>query len=103
MKTIKEKAREIPVVKEVDVLVAGGGVAGVAAAISAAKEGMKVLLLEQQGSLGGLMTLGMVSLPLSYVEGIGKDLFARLIACQGLKGRFADPEKAKYVLEEMVL
>ena len=49
---------DVPVKREVDVLVVGGGSAGVGAAISAARNGMKTLLVEQQGCLGGLVTLG---------------------------------------------
>lgn len=55
MKTICEPVRDVPVVREVDVLVAGGGVAGVFAALTAAKEGVKVLLVDRFGMLGGNM------------------------------------------------
>ena len=48
---------------EVDVVVAGGGTAGVFAAIAAAKSGAKTLLLEKSGMLGGTMTNGMVTYP----------------------------------------
>ncbi len=44
-----------------DVIVVGGGVAGIAAAVSAAREGGKVLLLEKQVNLGGLATSGLIS------------------------------------------
>ena len=47
--------------KSYDVIVAGGGIAGVAAAVSAAREGGKVLLLEKQVNLGGLATGGLIS------------------------------------------
>ncbi len=43
-----------------DLLVAGGGVAGVAAALSAARAGTRVLLVEKAASLGGIGTLGML-------------------------------------------
>lgn len=46
---------------QVDVLVAGGGLAGVAAAVSAAREGSRVLLVEQTGCLGGMATSGLVN------------------------------------------
>lgn len=52
--------RSIPVRHQVDVLVAGGGPAGCAAAWAAAKMGRKVLLLEGHSCLGGLGTAGMV-------------------------------------------
>ena len=59
MKTIKEPAREIPVRSEVDVLVVGGGPAGIMAAQAAAAEGLKVMLVESRGYLGGNLTIGL--------------------------------------------
>ncbi|HBT64281.1 MAG TPA: pyridine nucleotide-disulfide oxidoreductase, partial [Ruminococcaceae bacterium] len=44
-----EPRREIPIVRNVDVLVVGGGPSGVAAAVSAARTGAKTMLIEQQG------------------------------------------------------
>ncbi|MBM3521984.1 MAG: FAD-dependent oxidoreductase [Alphaproteobacteria bacterium] len=58
--TIVEPAREIPVFDEVDVLVAGGGPAGTAAAIAAARLGARTLLVERHNHLGGLATGGLV-------------------------------------------
>ena len=52
--------REIPQDQVYDVVVAGGGPAGSAAAIAAARLGAKVLLLEAQGCLGGMGTAGLV-------------------------------------------
>lgn len=60
-KTIALDKKEIPVVGRYDVFVAGGGTAGAVAAISAAMEGLSVLVAEQTGSLGGTSTLGLVS------------------------------------------
>ena len=59
-KTHLEPAREIPVFAETDVLVVGGGPAGTAAAISAARLGADVLLVERYNHLGGLSTGGLV-------------------------------------------
>jgi ribulose 1,5-bisphosphate synthetase/thiazole synthase len=53
---IEEPARQVPVVADVDVLVAGGGPAGIAAAIAAAREGARTLLVDRYGYLGGMIT-----------------------------------------------
>jgi len=52
----KEKEREIKVLDEVDVLVAGGGPAGIAAAIGASRAGAKTMLVERYGCFGGVMS-----------------------------------------------
>ena len=54
-----------------DVLVAGGGVGGIAAAISAAREGASVILLEKGFCLGGLATAGLVTIYLPLCDGMG--------------------------------
>ena len=56
-----EPAREIPVAAETDVLVAGSGPAGFSAAVNAARQGVKVILLEAAGAVGGISTSGMMS------------------------------------------
>lgn len=53
---IEEPARRTPVVDDVDVLVAGGGPAGIAAALSAARGGARTTLVERFGYLGGMIT-----------------------------------------------
>jgi hypothetical protein len=59
-KTFAEAARDIPVFAETDVLVVGGGPAGTAAAVAAARLGADVLLVERYNHLGGLSTGGLV-------------------------------------------
>ena len=58
MSFIVEPERKVSVVAETDVLVCGGGFAGVAAAVCAARNGARVLMLERYGFLGGLVTGG---------------------------------------------
>ncbi|HOJ41038.1 MAG TPA: FAD-dependent oxidoreductase, partial [bacterium] len=53
---VLEPGRKIPVREKVDVLVAGGGPAGIAAAISAARLGVRTMLVERYGYLGGMIT-----------------------------------------------
>ena len=61
-KTITEAAREVPVCHETDVVVVGGGPAGVAAAVAAARNGARTTLVERYGHLGGMATGGLVIL-----------------------------------------
>jgi hypothetical protein len=53
--------QKIPVKDHYDVIVAGGGIAGIAAAVSAARLGSRVLIIEKSAILGGLATLGLIS------------------------------------------
>lgn len=71
MRYVYEKERRLPVKKSCDVLIAGGGIAGIAAAIAAARCGAKVLLLERQYLLGGLATLGVITVYLPMDDGKG--------------------------------
>ena len=61
MKTIHEMERDIPVIAETDILVAGGGPAGTAAALAAARCGARVMIVENNSCLGGIATSGMMS------------------------------------------
>ncbi len=57
--SVVEPARTIPVRAQVDVLVAGGGLGGVSAAVAAARAGARTLLVERNGFPGGVATAGM--------------------------------------------
>ncbi len=63
---------KIPVIDDYDIIVAGGGVSGIAAALSGARMGYRVLLLEKQCSLGGLATTGLVNYWVPLCNGRGK-------------------------------
>ena len=60
MRTVHEPGRDVPVVRESDVLVVGGGPAGQSAAVAAARAGADVTLIERYGYLGGLASGGIV-------------------------------------------
>lgn len=85
-----------------DVVVVGGGMAGVAAALSCGKRGWKVLLIEALSALGGLATMGLVNIPLDFVSGLGTEMFRELEAENGLWHRNTDVEKHKLVLDRML-
>lgn len=59
-KTVKYAGKDIPLLYDVDICVCGGGPSGTAAAISAARKGAKVVLLERSVALGGLGVIGCV-------------------------------------------
>lgn len=69
MATIREAARDIPVLMNVDIVVVGGGTTGPIAAAAAARRGKKVVLIERFGSLGGNLTLGLNTKPSGALVG----------------------------------
>ena len=73
--TLLEPERLLPVRYEgYDVIVAGGGIAGISAALAAARAGSRVLLLERMFGLGGLATLGLITIYLPLCDGEGHQL-----------------------------
>ena len=121
-----QPARELPIFHETDVVVVGGGPAGFSAAVSAARTGAKVALVERYGSLGGLFTNGMVLVVLATCANRGGkwDLVTRGV-CEELMLRAGklgktfcslpepaypqkhwqptiDPEAAKVIMDEMI-
>ena len=76
---IVEEKRNIEVVGESDVLVIGGGLAGVGAAVAAARNGASVTLLEKSCVLGGLATLGHVCVYMPLDDGQGHKIHGGLV------------------------
>lgn len=79
-------ARDIPIYARVDVLVCGGGVAGISAAVAAARSGAHTLLIERAGFLGGTATgsaMGLIVIPASELVGFPREFFTRLAEEQG--------------------
>lgn len=68
---IVEKERQIPVEGNYDVIVSGGGIAGIAAALASARTGAKTLLIEKMYLLGGLATSGLITVYLPICDGNG--------------------------------
>ncbi|MBQ2630534.1 MAG: FAD-dependent oxidoreductase [Kiritimatiellae bacterium] len=123
-----QPARELPVFHETDVVVVGGGPAGFAAAVAAARQGVKVALVERYGSLGGLFTNGMVLIMLATgrkeesgrwtfvtrgiceefmkrARALGTDVCNRIPSPDGDERHVqptVDPEGAKYLMDTMV-
>ncbi|MFA7636860.1 MAG: FAD-dependent oxidoreductase, partial [Monoglobales bacterium] len=95
MEFLIEKERKAPIKSECDIVVAGGGVAGISAALAAARQGKKVTLIEKQCALGGLATLGLITVyePLcdghgnQVIFGIAEELF-KLSIKYGYESRY---------------
>jgi len=114
---VVQPARELPVLSETDVLVVGGGPAGVSAAIAARRAGAKVTLVERYGHMGGLWTGGLVLLILGHIvkggkqvcQGIGEEMMQRLDRMPGAiinrrpgTNPTVDAEAVKYLMVEMI-
>ncbi len=111
VRTISRPAREVPVAIETEVLVCGGGPAGTAAAVAAARQGARVTLIERYNHLGGLATGGLVLVLPHFVDherqvigGIGLETRTSLLECRGaaMRGRDGDsscfdPESLKWL------
>lgn len=74
MKFVKELPKKTVVKNSYDVIVCGGGIAGVSAALAASRQNKKVLLIEKLFLLGGLATSGLVTIYLPLCDGCGKQV-----------------------------
>ena len=90
-----------------DVLVVGGGVAGAAAAITAARKGARTMIVDSAQSMGGLATNGYVTGVAGVCEGVCKEWVDRLAADGDAIIRphlpAIDPDKGKLMLERMMV
>ena len=117
---IIEPEKKIPIVGNYDLIVAGGGLTGVMAAITAQRSGLSTLLVEAKAFLGGVGTMG---LPLQgffdlegnqVIKGLPDEFLRRLKEKNGVSEEFIqcemhnpfvilDPEMVKLVCQEMLL
>src|SRR3972149_3976019 len=92
LRSVREPARETPVMAEAEVVVVGGGPAGPAAAIAAAREGADTILIERYGSLGGMATGGLVLMINQYPPGLCCEILDRLAGLGGSRDLNEKPE-----------
>ncbi|MFA5562021.1 MAG: FAD-dependent oxidoreductase [Eubacteriales bacterium] len=97
MAYITEPEKKLPISGEYEVVVAGGGIAGMAAALAAARAGAKTLLVEREYTLGGLATLGLVTIYLPLDDGMGRQVsfgiveeLLHLSISHGWEGRYPE-------------
>ncbi len=103
---------DLPIYAEAEVVVCGGGTAGVFAAIAAAREGRNTLLIEQLGALGGTATAGLTTpMMRSHINGnpqcsyLSRELHSKLleIGAANEQGNEFDPTLLKVALEQLCI
>jgi len=104
VRTYRERARELPISREAEVIVVGGGPAGLTAAIAAARSGAKTVLVEQFGYLGGTATASLMACINGFrnqvepdgkqtVRGVAEEIILMLKKLGGL-GKSPYPQKS---------
>ena len=116
--TVREPARDIPVRASADILIVGGGPAGLMAAQAAAGEGLKVMLIASRGYLGGNLTIGLPILGFlgqkgnQIIEGLPQRFIDRLQERGAASGHrpcklhvsltIIDPEESKTLAQQLM-
>lgn len=108
MQTYHENAKELPIAGEYDVIVAGSGPAGTAAAVMAGRMGAKVLIIEWNNAIGGISTSGMMS---HWTGSVTSPLYTEILQRsadmnegeqKGKIQQFINPENLKSVYLDML-
>lgn len=104
-----EPSHPLEIVARVDVAVAGGGPAGLGAAVGAARQGAKVMIIERNAFLGGTATAAQMAtwnMPLDHMTGFAREVTERLITSGGAVGGGPtipfDPEFVKALAVEII-
>jgi len=106
MEYYTRKEEKIPVIAETDVLVVGAGPGGIGAAVTAARNNVSVMIIEQCGALGGISTSGLMS---HWTGSVKSKLYSEILQKSAEKNIFSDevtdlidPENLKALYAEML-
>ncbi|HHV63004.1 MAG TPA: FAD-dependent oxidoreductase [Firmicutes bacterium] len=104
---IISEVHNTPIIDDADIVVAGGGFAGITAAISAARNGARVILIEKAGFLGGLATGGLVNYVTPYkdwyeqvVGGLAEEIIEKLKHLGAREGEYDVSEEHPWLAQE---
>ncbi|MCK5327800.1 MAG: FAD-dependent oxidoreductase, partial [Candidatus Latescibacteria bacterium] len=106
---IIEQERVLPVWKKTDVLVVGGGVSGIVAAVASARSGVRTMLIEQSGVLGGMAAVGLPFLAFfstggkRLTGGIPEEIVSRMTDLGGCTGHTMNRGERKYNLGSITI